>query len=401
MSVPAAQSLWRRALPAPLRAAAAPAMRQAIRAYVHLAGRAPTPKDLSGLPIRIVGFFDSTHGVGASARLVARALESLGAPVERISLTGATADWGRRLARPTPAAAWIFMLNAPELVFALACLGPRQVVGPRYGYWAWELPRGPAGWMRDARLVDEVWAISRYTAEAFAQAEAPVRAAPLPLFAQDYDGIAPAPRDAAFQAVALFDFNSSAARKNPQGAIEAFRRAFGDDPTCELVVKTQNAEAFPELAAALCAAAPGNVRFVDASWPYAQVKALIAGADVLVSMHRAEGFGLPMAEAMALGTPVVATAFSGNLDFMDDGCALLVPSRPAPVDDPQGIYRGQAWAEPDLDAAAAALRRLRAEPDLRAALADAGRRKMAETLSPAAWLGRLPPAVQATVRWGH
>src|SRR6202012_1615391 len=111
-------------------------------------------------------------------------------------------------------------------------------------------------------------------------------------------------------------FNSALARKNPQGAIVAWARAFGGDPDCELTLKTQNGAAFPEALAALCAAAPANVRVVDEVWPYAQVQGLIAGADVLVSLHRAEGFGLTPAEAMALGTPVLATAFSGGLDFM-------------------------------------------------------------------------------------
>lgn len=400
MSLSAAQALWRRLLPEPLRHAAAPGIRAALRAYTHAAGRPAPPAQLAGLPIKIVGYFESTHGIGASARLIARALEALGAPVERVSLSGTSADWRRRLGAPSPAAAWIFMLNAPELIFALACLGPRHVVGPRYGYWAWELPRGPAAWLKDARLVDEVWAPSRYTAEAFVGAAAPVRPVPLPLFAEDYADVAPAPHDAAFRAVTLFDFNSSAARKNPAGAIEAFRRAFGDDRGVELIVKTQNGALFPQLFADLRASAPANVRFVDETWPYAQVKSLIAGADALVSLHRAEGFGLPIAEAMALGTPVVATAFSGNLDFMDTTSAVLVPAAVVEVHDPQGIYRGQTWAEPDLDAAAAGLRRLRDEPHLRTELARAGRRKVTEILSPDHWLETLPAALQVVVRAG-
>src|SRR5690606_20982074 len=132
-----------------------------------------------------------------------------------------------------------------------------------------------------------------------------------------------------------------------------------------------------------------------AVWPYAEVRRLIAGADALISLHRAEGFGLTIAEAMTLGTPVVATAFSGNLDFMDATSAELIPARDTPVEDPQGIYRGQSWAEPDLDAAAAALRRLRDEPGHRAALAAAGRRMAAERLSPQAWFATLPQSVQS------
>jgi glycosyltransferase involved in cell wall biosynthesis len=211
---------------------------------------------------------------------------------------------------------------------------------------------------------------------------------------EDYLSVEPAKRRAAFQAVALFDFNSSAARKNPQAAIEAFHRAFGDDAGCELTLKTQNGDLFPDLLAALRARAPANVRIVDELWAYQDVKRLIAGADVLISLHRAEGFGLVLAEAMALRTPVVATAFSGNLDFMDESCALLVPSHPVLVADPQGIYRGQSWAEPDVTAAAQALVRLRDDPALRERLAAAGQKAVATKLSPEAWFRTLPLAVQ-------
>ena len=393
-SLAAAQALWRRALPEPVRRAAAPAVTRALRAYVHAAGRPAAAPGTAGLPIKVVGLFERSHGIAASARLAVRAFEALGARVEAVSLTGGGGDWRRRLAEATPASAWIFHLNAPEMVGALACLGPRRVVGPRFGYWAWELPKAPRSWLSDARLVDEVWAPSRYTAEGLAGAAAPVRVVPHPLFVEDYQGIAPLPRRAAFQAVAMFDFNSSAARKNPRGAIEAFRRAFGDEPGVELTLKTQNGARFPDLLAGLRRDAPDNVRIVDEIWPYAEVKRLIAGADALVSLHRAEGFGLPMAEAMALGVPVVATAFSGNLDFMDGDAALLVPAGRTAVADPQGIYRGQSWAEPDLDAAAQALVTLRRDAALRARLGAAGRRVVAETLSPQAWFRSLPEAVR-------
>ena len=133
---------------------------------------------------------------------------------------------------------------------------------------------------------------------------------------------------------------------------------------------------------------------IDEVWPYAKVKALIAAADAVVSLHRAEGFGLIMAEAMALGTPMIGTGWSGNLDFMDETCAMVVPARLVPVEDPQGIYRGQMWADPDIDAAAEALRRIRTEPGLAQRLSEAGRKRVIERLSPQAWLATMPDGVQ-------
>jgi glycosyltransferase involved in cell wall biosynthesis len=390
----ALQGLWRRALPRSVRQRAAPAINWATQTYARSNARR-RPAGPPGNGVKVAGLFSKTSGIAASAKLCVRAFEALGVPVETLDVgVNGGMDFSRRLARPTSAAAWIFHLNPAELLAALAILGPRNVVGPRYGVWAWELPRAPASWLKDAAVVDEVWAPSRYTARALEGAAAPVRVVPHPLFVEDYAGIKPSPRRAPFQAVSVFDFNSSLARKNPQGAIEAFRRAFGDDPACAFTLKTQNGDHFPELLASLRASAPSNVRIVDEVWPYADIQGLIAGADVLVSLHRAEGFGLTPAEAMALGTPVLGTAFSGVTDFMDETCAVMVPYGLTPVGDPQGIYRGQSWAEPDLDAAAEGLKRLRGDAWMRTTLAEAGRKRVAERLSPAAWFAALPAPVQ-------
>ncbi len=391
----AARKLWRSALPEPVRKLAAPTLNRALEAYVRQAARAPHRAEGAPGPIRVVGYLEGSHGIAASARLAARAFESLGVPVERLDVTHAKLDWQGRLTAPLSAGAWIFHLNPPELLAALACLGPRHLVGPRYGYWAWELPKAPARWRRDAALVDEVWAPSRFTADSLIGAARPVRVVPHPIFLEDYAKVRPEPRTAAFQGVSVFDFNSALARKNPEGAIAAWAQAFGDDPDAVLTLKTQNGAMFPDKLAALSAAAPANVRIVDEVWPYERVKGLIAGADVLVSLHRAEGFGLTPAEAMAMGTPVLATGWSGVMDFMDADSALLVSATQVKVKDPQGIYpAGQSWADPDIEAAADGLRRLRDEPALRRRLAKAGRDRVRKLLSPQAWFATLPEQVQ-------
>lgn len=390
----ATRRAWRMLTPEPVRRVAQPVLGPALEAYVRRQAKAPHAGDQSAGPIRVVGDFGGSYGIAASARLAARAFEALGAPVEQVDVSGAKLDWiGASEAARAPGP-WIFHINAPELLAALAFLGPRNVLGPRYGYWAWELPKAPKSWLKDAAMLDEVWAPSDYTAGSFIGAAAPVRTVPHPLFMEDYRSVEPAQREEGFLAVTLFDFKSSAARKNPDGMISAFAKAFPGDPTARLVIKTQNADAFPELFDRLRASAPANVEIVDAVWPYSRVKSLIASADVLLSLHRAEGFGLTMAEAMALGTPVIGTGWSGNTDFMDASCAMLVPYAPTPVDDQQGIYRGQNWADPDLDAAAEALRRLRADPALAGKLAAAGQRRVAERLSPQAWFTTLPDGVQ-------
>jgi len=346
-------------------------------------------------PIKVVGLFGASHGIGASARLTLDALQALGAPVEAIDVSdGAYAPF----AGPQHASAWIFVLNPPELVEVLTRLGPQFVVGPRYGYWAWELPRAPADWRFAGVMVHEIWAPSQYTARSLAHARAPVRVVPHPLtrFA-DASALEP-PRSDVFRALAFLDFNSSAARKNPFGAIAAFRAAFGDDSGARLIIKAQGGERYPQHLAALKSAAAGNVEILHAALEEEAVQQLIRDVDVVISLHRAEGFGLVMAEAMAARTPVIATAYSGNLEFMTAESAILIPAGKIPVDDPQGIYIGQTWADPDLKAAASALRVLRADPAFRAALAEQGWKQVKARLSPLAWCEHLPASMQASAR---
>lgn len=385
-----ARSIWRALTPTPLRRAAQPMLAVALESYVRASAKAPHQGERFDGPIRIVGFFSGTHGIAASAKLAIRAFEALGVPTEIVDVSGSKLDWTGQGARDLPPGPWIFHLNAPELLAALAYLGPKRVLGPRFGYWAWELPKAPKSWMNSVGLMDEIWAPSQFTADAFAGGETPTRVVPHPFFIEDYRDVEPLPRDVDFLAVMLFDFNSSAARKNPEGTIAAFAKAFPGDPDAKLVIKTQNGAQHPQFLAELRARAPENVEIVDESWPYSKVKALIASADVLMSLHRSEGFGLTMAEAMCLGTPVIGTGWSGNVDFMDETCALVIPSRPIAVDDPQGIYKGQTWADADIDAAAAALGRLRTEPGLADRLREAGKKRVVEKLSPQAWFATLP-----------
>ncbi len=393
-----ARQIWRGLLPEPLRRLAQPLANRMLEAHVRRQARRPHQADRLDGPIRVVGYLSGSHGIAASARLAIRAFESLGIDVEAIDVAEARLAWAGRDHSPLAPGPWIFHLNAPELLAALAYLGPDRVQGPRYGYWAWELPRAPDAWLKDATLIDEVWAPSSYTAQALDGASAPLRVVPHPLFMEDYAGTIPAHREPGFLAVSLFDFRSSMARKNPEGTIAAFNLAFGSDSSARLIIKTQNGEHAPEALSRLRNLAGDNVEIVDEVWPYDRVKALIASADVLVSLHRAEGFGLTLAEAMALGTAVIATEGSGNQDFMDNDCARLIPASQIPVEDPQGIYQGQTWADPEITVAADALRSLRDDPDLGPRLAIAARNRVAAQLSPEAWFRTLPQGLQQAAR---
>jgi glycosyltransferase involved in cell wall biosynthesis len=185
----------------------------------------------------------------------------------------------------------------------------------------------------------------------------------------------------AFTALAMASFHSTFDRKNPLGAIDAFRLAFGDDAQARLIVKlSHKSEASVELMRRLqehIGEAP-NIRILNRTMRGDEVRDLIASADVFVSLHRSEGFGLPMAEAMQAATPVIATNWSGNIDFMDESCAGLVSSVPVPAIDSQGFFqdRRAVWAEPSISEAAAWLKRLAGDSSLRTEMAERARTRV-------------------------
>jgi glycosyltransferase involved in cell wall biosynthesis len=184
-------------------------------------------------------------------------------------------------------------------------------------------------------------------------------------------------RDDAVVVLVSFSLASSFARKNPVAAITAFRAAFGERADRVLVLKIVHADHAPADLEILRREASGaaNIVFETRVLPMVDSHALTRCADVVLSLHRSEGFGLVPAEAALLGRAVVATDFSGTTDFLDASCSIPVAYRLVPARDPRGVFEapGAEWAEADVGAAAAALRALADDADLRARLGAAAR----------------------------
>jgi glycosyltransferase involved in cell wall biosynthesis len=384
--------LWRR-LPAESR-------RQALaRVMGWLAPRPDTGSVEPG--IAIAGEFSRASGLGEGARLMAKAAQAARLPVWTIDLpplAGHAVDIPVDLpGMPPPHVPLVLHVNGPFLPLALLRL-PRALTRQRpiIGYWAWELPKTPPDWRPAVACVTEVWAPSRFTASALEPLlPGRVRVVP-PALAEvqphpsSRDRLSFGLPDDAVIVLVSFSLASSCARKNPFGAIAAFRAAFGDRTDRFLLLKLGQVDHAPVdhgRIAALIGDTP-NIRLETRCLSPDDNHALIACADIVLSLHRAEGFGLVLAEAMLLGKPVIATAWSGNTEFMDDTCAVPIGHRLVPARDDRAVYRG-LWAEPDVSEAAAALRYLADDPAHRVRLGDAARSRARERLTAAPLLAAI------------
>jgi len=279
----------------------------------------------------------------------------------------------------------VFHLNGNEIEPALERIGPLpsgyNIVVP-----FWELPRYPAEWARQLERFDEVWAASDYIRQSVATAiDLPVIHMPLPteitldsFFSRRHFGI---PEDS-YAFLCFFDCRSYIMRKNPQAAVECFHRVLAARPfvrTC-LVVKVHGVEfAQPEMQDFLASLHGLHERTImlESTMTETEVHNLIRCCDALISLHRSEGYGLVLAEAMYLGLPVIGTGHSGNLDFMTPDNSIMIGHRLVPV--PCGAYphaEDQYWADPDLDEATARMIELIDDPAAGRALGARGSRSI-------------------------
>jgi glycosyltransferase involved in cell wall biosynthesis len=303
-------------------------------------------------------------------------------------------------AEPTPpGAALLAVVNAPILPVGLLRY-PKNFTANRrvIGVWAWELPVVPDHWRHGARFAHEVWAPSQFTADAIEHlAPGRVRVVPYPLaaapLAVDGDRVTLGLPADKLIVLTIFNLASSMARKNPLGAIAAFKAAFGASPDHLFVLKLSGVDDYQDDLALIRAAignAP-NIRLMTQTLPEPELRGLIAASDIVLSLHRSEGFGLIPAAAMLLERPVIATNWSGNIDFMTQETSALISYKLVPVIDPRGTYQiaKAVWAEPDLDDAVAQLRRLAADPAARQLLGAAARLHATEKLGDAPVLAAL------------
>ncbi len=348
------------------------------------------PKDPS-LPwgINLFGYVNAESGIGASARCNIRNLTAASIP---IAVTDFRHGNVSRMEAKVPESVMgdprfninLFHINADQTLNALEQIG-HQVLQGRYniGYWAWELPEFPDEWVPTISMLDEVWVPSEFCRQAIA-AKADIPVICIPHSIEPIDDLGPVTRsqfalpEEKILFLSMFDALSVPERKNPEAAIRALDAAISEGcSSAHLVLKVSNLEKVPEFEKRLRDRAEGseNLTLIEGYLEMKEVYRLMSACDVFLSPHRSEGFGLGLAESMLMGKPVIATGWSGNLEFMTNDNSILISSTETMLVEDHGPYKaGQVWAEPDDVELVEAIKSLSRDSERRRILGESGRK---------------------------
>jgi GT2 family glycosyltransferase/glycosyltransferase involved in cell wall biosynthesis len=352
------------------------------------------------LGMNILGHFFYPSGLQVSARSVVEALTLAGVPTScrdvpatvDSDVPGRSETLGLEIFDTT----LIHVQPEPffDTCYLRAGLEPRNDVY-RIAMWYWEFGTAPPEWGKHAKLIQEVWAPTRFIAQALEQVmPVPVNTM-LPGIRLGNIGEIPRSRYGIpsdhFMFLYMFDMKSITERKNPLGLIAAFDKAFRRDEDAVLVIKVSrgsNHEA--EFAQLANAADRVGAIIIDATTSLEEAYGLIQACDCYVSLHRSEGFGLTMAEAMLMRKPVIATGYSGNLDFMTPDTSLLVPYQLVALErDIPPYKKGYEWADPSVTEAARWMRWVYEHPQEAEALGAKAQQHVRRVLSPEAAAQRI------------
>jgi FkbM family methyltransferase len=325
------------------------------------------PVDTFG--VNVVGYLTAELGVGEMARIVHDAIDQAGVPVASVVEDELVTN---RKGLDEPGT-----VGEPRFPVSLLCVNADQTqvvlrhrpqVGHhryRIGLWAWEVEDFPEHMHAAFRELDEVWTVSDFCRDALSKhASVPVKTIPVPVRDPGEPDRRPDPELARF--LFAFDFASIGERKNPWGVVEAFRRAFEGRDDARLVLKAINGAKHPHTAEKLRVLIAGDdrIELIEQYLSVAELDELYATSTAYVSLHRSEGFGLTVAEAMARALPVISTDYSSTTEFLDERTGWPVPYELALVGKGNYPYPEDShWADPDLDAAAAAMREIADNPE--------------------------------------
>ena len=354
--------------------------------------RAPSLENQE-IGVNLIGYYRGDLGLGEAMRYIAKAIKDASIPfVVRKFQAQMLSSQNNQTLDPFLSPYCKYPINCiainPDLIYRLPTWVTFSEWSHRYNvaYWFWELENFPQEWRYAIPLVDEIWVNTEFIANAMRQAHPRVIKIPFAVefevpssqFTKPYFDLP----ENGFLFLCTFDFQSSVARKNPKATIEAFLAAFRpQDNNVFLVVKSINAHLHPQIfhQLELVAKKDSRILFMDRQLNSEEMRGLLNCADCYVSLHRSEGLGLGMAESMFLGKPVIATAYSGNLEFMNGENACLIPYTEVALQDGDYLYaKNQVWANPNIQVAAQTMRKIFNNSEFRFELGANARRYMLE-----------------------
>ena len=342
--------------------------------------RRPPAMKHQKLGLNLVGYYNADLGLGEALRYIAKAIGEASIPfLVRKFKARLLSSQSNQTLNPFLSPECKYPINCivinPDLIHRLPTWVRFSEWARRYnvGYWFWELENFPQEWRYSIPLIDEIWVNTEFVANAMRQAHTRVIKIPFAVefetpgsqYTRQYFNL-PA---SGFLFLCTFDFQSSVNRKNPKASIEAFLEAFpSSEPNAFLIVKSINAHLHPQRFHDLKLHAKNHphILFIDKNLSSAEIRGLLQCTDCYVSLHRSEGLGLGMAESMFLGKPVIATAYSGNLEFMNEENSYLIPYKKIPVGKDEYLYtKNQVWADPNIHEAASAMKKIFNNPEFR------------------------------------
>ncbi|MFM0087606.1 glycosyltransferase family 4 protein [Paraburkholderia sediminicola] len=346
--------------------------------------------------VNIIGFPQGILGLAEDARMMGHALELasvprvfINAPIAGPAKVDTTVT--RLLAIDPKYRVSVFCLPPPEMM-RLALEGGRKLIDSatyKVGAWPWELPQWPTAFGRVHQFVDEIWAQSRFVQTAFRKlGDTPVHHMPMAV-----DIPAPTQRvrerfglpEDDFLFYLMFDGNSWLTRKNPLAGVQAFQKAFDASVSgVGLVIKGMNIRESDPIWKRIRDIASRDLRIHIVSEKLTRQDSInfMASLDSYISLHRSEGFGRVIAEAMVLGQPVVVTNFSGNVDYCDAETAFLVDGELVPLRAGDYLFHeGQYWCDPDVEQAVQQIRRVFEDVEARTRIAAAGQQRLRQDYS--------------------
>lgn len=345
--------------------------------------------------INLIGDISAETGLGQSMRILASIIQNCNIPfcVKQINLHGQLehndTTWRHKITDKAKYAINIINL-IPETWSDDYCVMDREILDYRYNiaYWPWELEEFPDRWVPCIETVDEIWTPSEFTSKSIRKkTNKPVVTVPHIVdmgekesyYDREYFGLP----EQKFLFLTMYDFISVSERKNPQAVIEAYIKAFPvENENVGMIIKVNHVEEKKLERLKEQLSNYRNIYFITRNMTRKEVDSLMNAADVLVSLHRSEGFGLPVAEAMALGKPVISTNWSATTEFTAESCACLVNYKLVKLEKSIGPYeKGNYWADADVKHAAEYMRRLWEDEEYRESIGKNAKIYLKEHLS--------------------